>query len=187
VPNHFAALELPARPWIEPEVLKEAFHRLGAARHPDAPGGEADAFSTVNAAWQVLRDPAQRLRHLLELEGAPAASTQIPPTLADTFMSLAALRRRLDDFVKRQAAASGALAKALLASERTDLGLDLRSTLTQLDECIAQALQEVRAIDAAWPARDAATITRLAISQQSLAFLGKWSDQLREALYRLGA
>jgi curved DNA-binding protein CbpA len=188
VPNHFAILELPARPWLEPDAVKAAFHRLGATRHPDAPAGDADAFAAANAAWQILRDPVQRLRHLLELEGAPApsASAQIPPTLADTFMTLAKLRRTLDDFAKREAAATGVLARALLAGERATLERDLRTALADLDESIAEALAEVRALDAVWPQRHAATLARLAAWQQALAFLGKWSDQLREALFDLG-
>ncbi len=169
-------------------MLKDAFHRLGSAHHPDAAGGNGDAFAAVNTAWQVLRDPAQRLRHLLELEGAsPASSAQIPPTLADTFMSIAALRRGLEDFLQKDAAATGALAKALLAGERASLERNLRQALTRLGESNTQTLEEVRAIDAVWSNRDAAKLARLADLQQSLAFSGKWSDQLREALFKLGA
>ncbi len=187
VPNHFAALELPARPWIEPAVLKEAFHRLGATRHPDAPGGNAESFAAVNAAWQTLRDPARRLRHLLDLEGEapPSQATPIPPALTETFMNLASLRQKTDGFLSRKAAASGPLAQALLAGERAALERDHSTAVAQLDESVTQALDVVRTIDAAWPERDAATYARLATAQQSLAFLGKWSDQLREALFQL--
>jgi hypothetical protein len=189
VPNHFAVLELPARPWLELELAKAAFHRLGAARHPDAPGGSADAFAAVNAAWQILRDPARRLRHLLELLGAEtAASTpQIPPALADLFMEMAPLPRKADDFRRRLAAADGALAKALLAAERHTLQHDLQHTLARLDALARESLAEIRAIDAVWEQRDAAALAGLSAAQQTLAFTSKWSDQLREALFQLGA
>jgi curved DNA-binding protein CbpA len=188
VSNHFATLELPVRPWLEPDQLQAAFHRLGAARHPDRAGGSAEAFAAVNAAWQTLRDPARRLHHVLELEGVttPEGASPIPSALADAFMSLAALRRRLEDFGKRHAAATGTLARALLAVERAALERELRTALAGLEEDTARALEEVRTLDAAWPERDDATLLRLATVQPSLAFLGKWSDQLREALFQLG-
>jgi curved DNA-binding protein CbpA len=181
-------LELPARPWIEPEELKAAFHRLGAARHPDQPGGGAEAFAAVNAAWQTLRDPALRLRHLLELEGVshPSGSVPIPPALANTFMTLAPLRGKVDAVLRQPSPASGTLAEALRTSERATLQREMQTVLASIDQTIANCVNEVRALDATWPARTASTLARLAELQQSLAFAGKWSAQLREALFQLG-
>jgi len=189
VPDPFAILGLPARPWLDAAALQSAFHRLGALHHPDSPGGATAAFAAVNSAWQALRDPAQRLRHLLEIHGhtPTAGAAAIPPALADTFMGLAALRTALDRFLARHTAASGALAQALLASERTDLTRRLREALAHLEASRAQSHDTLRALDAAWDARDATTLAHLATLQQSLAFQGKWSDQLREGLFQLGA
>lgn len=178
---------MPRRPWLDADALKSAFHRLGAAAHPDTSGGDAGRFAEVNSAWQTLRDPAQRLRHLLELEGAPPSghSTPIPPALADLFMHIAGLRRELDAFSQREAAASGALAKALLAADRAALTTKLKDAAAKIETHLQDALTEVRAIDSEWKSHATTTLARLGELQQALAFLGKWQDQLREALYAL--
>ena len=189
MPDHFATLALPRRPWLEPESVKDAFHRIGAARHPDSPGGDAETFATVNAAWQALREPATRLRHLLELEypAALAASAPIPAGLAEDFMRMARLRRSLDDFLRREKAATGALEKALLAGERSTLAQQLNTELAKLEATHQTALADLRALDAGWPTRDETTAAPLAALQQQFAFLTKWIGQLREGLFQLGA
>src|SRR3954470_3279450 len=100
--DHFATLGQRRRPWLDPEELKQAFHRLTAEQHPDK-AGEGSAFADVNAAYTVLRDPVLRLRHLLELDcaDAPSDSGAIPEKLADTFMRVATLRRAIDSFVQQ--------------------------------------------------------------------------------------
>ena len=181
--DHFAMLQQSRRPGLDAAALKDTFHRLSAQRHPDTAGGDADSFAALNAAWQVLREPASRLRHLIEMEapGLLARPVQIPPALADTFMRIAALRRTLDDFRKRHAAASTPLARALLAGEQRTLKTDLESALADLDTAHEHALTELRALDATWPA----SLDALAALHQQLAFLSKWSTDLRESLFIL--
>ena len=181
--DHFATLQQSRHPWLDAAALKDAFQRLGAQRHPDTAGGDADAFAALNAAWQTLREPASRLRHLLELE-APyllARPAQIPPALADSFMRIATLRRTLEDFRKRHSAASTPLARALLAADQHALKSGLESALADLDTAHEQALAELRELDVEWPAR----LDALAALHQQLAFLAKWSGQLRESLFQL--
>ena len=181
--DHFATLQQSRRPWLDAAALKDAFHRLGAQRHPDTAGGDADSFAALNAAWQTLREPASRLRHLIELE-APDILTrpsQIPPALADSFMRIAALRRTLEDFRKKHSAASTPLSRALLAAEQHTLQRDLEASLADLEAAHERALAELRALDAAWPA----AFDLLAALHQQLAFLAKWSTQLRESLFHL--
>ncbi len=69
--DHFAELGQPRRPSLDADALKDHFHRLTAEHHPDI-AGDGGRFTTLNAAYTVLREPAARLRHLLELD-APAA------------------------------------------------------------------------------------------------------------------
>src|SRR5438046_1855915 len=105
--DHFAILEQPRRPWLDPESLKDAFHRLSTMLHPDVRGtGDAARFAALNSAYSVLREPASRVRHLLELT-APAALAANPPPpieLGDLFVHLAALRRRFDEALAKQKA-----------------------------------------------------------------------------------
>ena len=181
--DHFATLQQSRGPWLDAAALKDSFHRLGAQRHPDTAGGDAESFAALNAAWQTLREPATRLRHLLELEAPDllARTAQIPPALADTFMRIAALRRTLEDFRKRHSAASTPLARALLAAEQHAVKTDLESALADLDTAHERALAELRALDTAWPT----SLDPLAALHQQLAFLAKWSTQLRESLFQL--
>jgi curved DNA-binding protein CbpA len=185
-PDHFAVLGQPRRPWLPPDELKETFHRTTAATHPDVSGND-QAASAVNAAFAVLRDPASRLRHLLELEHPEilAQQSNVPAALAETFLRLATLRRAVGAFVEQQAATGSALGQALRASERFSLQHDVEKEQRLLEAAHAHCLEQLEALDAAWEKRDASTVERAAALQQELAYLAKWSWQLRECLFQL--
>ena len=189
MPDHFAALAQPRRPWLDPDALRESFHRAAAQHHPDAAGGGDVLFAALNAAHTILREPATRLRHLLELEApeAPSRAVQIPPPLAELFMQLAGHHRALGSFRQKESAAASPLARALLATEKSALLRSLETALAQLDDAHADALTELRALDAAWDARDSAALESLAALQARFAFLAKWSAQLREDVFKLRA
>src|SRR3954451_22981006 len=122
--DHFVTLALPRRPWLDADALKEWFHRTTAELHPDVVGrGDAERFAEINVAYNTLREPAGRLRHLLEL-GAPEQLSRpqsIPNELADFFMRLAGLRHTLDAFAQKESAAESALSRALLSEEKLGL------------------------------------------------------------------
>ncbi|EDY18822.1 heat shock protein DnaJ domain protein [Chthoniobacter flavus Ellin428] len=186
--DHFTILAQLRRPWFDEDVLKEAFHRATAQQHPDVVGGSGDEASALNAAYAVLRDPAARLRHLLELEWpntAPAA-IGIAPELADLFGKIAALRQAGAALAKKEAAAQSPLARALLVGDRAAQRKELETILVALGGAEAAAREELRAVDAEWETRDEATRAALAALQQRFAFLAKWQAQLREDLFRLG-
>ena len=175
VTDHFAAFDLPRAPWLDAEELKERFHRLSAQRHPDAPGGSGVAFEQLNAAWQILREPAARLRHYLELEhpGALIANAQPPAELADLFMDIAAFRQDAQRFATRKAAATSPLTRALIEPER----VALRGRLESLAAGIAARLDAITIR----LRKEAPTPEELAHLLTSLVFLGKWAPQLSES------
>ena len=175
VTDHFAAFDLPRAPWLDADELKEKFHRLSAQRHPDAPGGSGLAFEQLNAAWQILREPAARLRHYLELghPGALSTNAQPPAALADLFMDIASFRQDAQRFATRKAAATSPLSRALLEPER----VALRSRVESLAIGIAARIEEITI-----RLRDGKlTPEGLARLLTSLVFLGKWSPQLSES------
>lgn len=42
--------------------VKAAYRRAAKKAHPDAPGGSREAFLSVKAAYELLRDPDRRRR-----------------------------------------------------------------------------------------------------------------------------
>lgn len=186
--DQFALLGQPRRPWLPAEELKETFHRTTATQHPDKTGNH-EAAAELNAAFATLRDPAARLRHLLELEHPEALEqrTEIPSALAETFLRLATLRRAVDAFKQQLSSASSPLAQALLSSERFALQHDVEKELRLLDAAHARGLEAVEVLDAAWAQRTPETVRAAAALQQELSYLAKWSWQLREALFQLQA
>jgi DnaJ-domain-containing protein 1 len=189
MPDHFAILAQPRRPWLDEGALKEAFHRATAQQHPDVAGGSGDDASALNAAYAVLRDPAARLRHLLELEwpGAPSIQPGIAAELTDLFGRVAALRQAGTALAKKEIAAQSPLARALLAGDQATHRAALDDAVAVLSSAEHAAQEELSMIDSAWDVRDEATRAALIALQQRFAFLAKWQAQLREDLFRLGA
>ena len=74
--DYFALLRTPRRPWLDADSIKQTFFTLSAELHPDrvhtADAAEKhtanERSAELNAAYQCLREPRERLRHLLELE-----------------------------------------------------------------------------------------------------------------------
>jgi curved DNA-binding protein CbpA len=186
--DHFALLGQPRRPWLEEAALKDAFHRATVQQHPDVAGGSGAAAAAVNAAYAVLRDPATRLRHLLELEWpeSAAAPAAIAPELAELFGKIAALQQAGAALKKKAASAQSPLSHALLAGEKAGYRRDLETALATLAGAEASASEQLRAFDVVWDQGDHATRDELAAVQQRFAFLAKWQAQLREALFQWG-
>src|SRR5690349_21762633 len=97
--DFFALLNEPRRLWLNPDELKAKFLALSSEVHPDRVhnAGEAEKraaqqrYSDLNAAYQCLRKPSERLKHLLELEmGAKLSQVQtFPSQLMDLSLQVA--------------------------------------------------------------------------------------------------
>ncbi|MDB6149865.1 MAG: hscB [Chthoniobacter sp.] len=188
--DHFAALDQPRRPWIDPSALKDHFHSLTATLHPDIPlTGDATRFAMLNGAYQVLREPASRLRHFLELErsGPSGDRPAVPASIASRFMTIAALRQAFETFMGEQHKASHALQRALLAPQRIDLEKQIAVVLNDLESVAQQAMDDLRAADAGWATDRVAALPRLAELQAQFAYLSKWIAQLQEMRFALEA
>jgi curved DNA-binding protein CbpA len=188
--DHFATLARTRRPWLDAEVLKEEFHRRSTTLHPDVPGtGDATRFAELNAAYAVLREPATRLRHLLELlDPAALKGIAAPPVeLGEEFMVLAGLSRRLDKSREQRAGASAPLALALLAGGEADLRDEFSALLRRVESATHLVLEEVRMLDATWSGTDPTELEALARCAHRLAYLTRWLAQTREVLFKLGA
>ena len=189
----FALLGEPRRPDLDPERIKETFHRRSRTEHPDqqdASLGGADAsFAQLNLAQTTLRDPKTRLRHLLELEFPTvrlAGPSTVPPTLADLFAPIHGLLREIDTLLSKKSAAPSALARALLGREEWTLRERAETALAEVAALHAATLADLQTFDATWEPRPSDAAAHLHDLYQRFSYLSRWAEQLRERLFVLG-
>jgi hypothetical protein len=174
----FAELGLPRSPVVDEAALARQFDALSRLRHPDA-GGETAAFARLAESRRLLSSPALRLRHLLDLEHPGAAlDGPLAPELMDLFATLGPALREAQDLERRKAAASSALARALLAPEE----MCSREALELAATTLAQRLEAIVDASRSWDG----TPSPLGAWAREAAFLEKWQAQVRDALTRLG-
>jgi len=174
----FDLLGLPRRPLLSEEEIGTAYRKLAGKLHPDQEGGNELLFRELGEAAAILRNPAQRLR---ELSSSPSGS-QLPTKADELFPKIASMLKQADNLIEKQAAASNALAKALLAAPLKNLRTDLDSTLNQLQEWRISLDQELAELDIRWPEYDPNAISLLA---DAYAYASRWESQLRERMLSL--
>jgi curved DNA-binding protein CbpA len=195
--DYFALLQQPRRPWLEEELVKQQFLALSGEAHPDRihsatmeeKAAATQRFTELNAAFNCLKEPRARLRHLVELElgHKPGDLKQVPGELAEAFMKIAATSRITEKLISEKARIQSPLLQADFF-EKLQPHLD---TLEQLQRDVAilhaAALERLRALDAAWQdSRDHQTILlSLEDLAQVLGFHVRWRAQLQEAQFRL--
>src|SRR5262245_42442101 len=111
--DNFCLLEEPRRPWIDPDSLKQKFLKFSAAVHPDrvhnTSAAEKDSanrrYAELNAAYNCLREPRDRLLHLIEIEAGakPRDIQRIPPGTMDLFVEVGQTCRDTDSFLAEKA------------------------------------------------------------------------------------
>lgn len=201
VSDYFSLLGEPRRPWLDAEALKQKFHALSVGTHPDrfhaAPGsGRLDAerrYAELNAAWQCLREPKERLRHLIELEtGArPAEIQQVPSELTVQFFDVGRLFREAGAFLDERSRSVSPLIRA----QFYERGAEWTERLQALQQVITtrrdNLLAELKAMNSSWesaqsqPDRKSSLLNRLEEIYRLLGYYGRWSDQLQEKIVQL--
>lgn len=186
--DHFEVLSLPHLAVLSEDDLHRAYADKSRIAHPDHGGSEQHA-TEVNAAYEVLRSPETRLKHLLELlapEQAKAWRTvPLDESMMQVFSQLGAALEKSGKFLEKKHKTRSALAKALLTNEE----MRHRDNL----ETIGMALAEQRvAMEGGLPALDLElrsatddTWRKLAAMQARFSYLGKWQTQIRERLLQL--
>ncbi len=191
-------------PWIDADSLKEKFLRRSSEFHPDRfhgmPAAEKEAataeYADLNAAFALLREPRDRLAHLLQLErGTPPRDIQrIPPGTMDLFIEVGQLCRDVDTHL----AASAGADSPMLRLGRLRAGLEWVERLTALQRRInAQRdvlTDEVRGLNLVWadappigaPERaERLPLERLEEIYRVLSYAMRWTGQIQERLTRL--
>jgi curved DNA-binding protein CbpA len=198
----FALLDEPRRPWLEPEELKQKFLALSAEFHPDRlpaateeqKRAAQDRYAGINAAYQKLKEPKERLAHLLELElGVKLPDIQkIPADLMNLFFKVSNLCREADAFLNEKASVSS----PLLQIGIFERGQEWTGRLSELQQQILaqreQLLVELRELDERWePARKPESperepmLRRLEEIYRLLGYYGRWTGQIHERIARI--
>lgn len=198
MPDYFALLGEPRRPWLEPEALKSKFLALAAAAHPDKQNaaGEAEKlaanrrYADLNAAYHCLTDPKLRLLHLLELElGAkPAEVQQIPPALADLFAEVAAICRNADAFLAEKNKATSPLLQVQLFERAQEWVERLRGLQTKLAGLHGTLIEELQSLDVSWTTRAdqrATCLNRMEELYRLFGYFNRWNTQIQERIVQL--
>ncbi len=217
----FALLGEARRPWVETEPLKQKFLLLCAAAHPDrlAQGSESDKkgaedrCAELNAAYNRLRDPKERLRHLLELErGAePCRVQSVPGELMAVALAVGKICRETDAFLVEKRTVRSPLLQVQLFQRSQHCLEQLQTLQAQLNSRWDELMRELKTIDARWQAAErhsgeadsdqsrqgpgaepgsgqaarTATLEALEKLQRLFSFHSRWGAQIQERLVRL--
>jgi curved DNA-binding protein CbpA len=185
VPDHFAILGVPRQPWFAPEELKERFLRLSAEAHPDKASNttaikdEAQReFQAINEAYNVLRHPRSRLRHLLELEGVAKSGhiENVPALALELFAPIAAVTKQAEALLKEKAAANSPMLKAQFFQKAMPCVDALHEMQQQAQSRLAEMDAEIQQLNPSWRA----SLPRLTEIAAALGFIERWNAQLQE-------
>ena len=191
--DYFALLDQPRAPWLDPDQLKETYHRKTLRTHPDvhprSPGAAAaDAtFASLNEAYQVLQDPKRRLHHLLTLAGAaPSSADQtVPAPLQDLFPRIGELTQRSNLLLEKARSTSNALSRSLLKPELLEVQQETQELRGTIQGLADGSLEQLRTINADWDENSTEQIEALTKLYFAFAYLTRWSKQLDELTFQL--
>jgi curved DNA-binding protein CbpA len=202
VTDYFAILGLPRRVWLQEETVKAAFLKLSAQAHPDrVHTGHAEnreeagnRFAEANAANSCLRNPRERVLHLLELNGhgKPANVQNVPAAALELFAPVAELTRGVEAFLSQKAKATSPMVQAQFFQRALEWTDKIKKIQTLLLSRTADVEQQLKLIDTelapeAQPLQSFpdGTANRLHELAATLGFLQKWQAQLQEKLVTL--
>jgi len=198
--DHFALLNEPRRPWLEPEALKQKFLTLSAAVHPDRVHNLGDAeraaaqehYTQLNAAYTCLREPKERLRHLLELErgSLPKDVQRIPTDLMDLSLEIGRACRQTDVFLTEKNKVTSPLLKVQFfeqGQEQTEKLLALQQKIQRRRE---RLLEELVRLDGEWVAVPGTTgrvplLEPIEELYRLLSYFARWNSQVQERIAQL--
>jgi curved DNA-binding protein CbpA len=204
VHDHFALLNQPRQPWLDPEQVQASFVALSGELHPDRvhnapPETREEAtrrFAQLNAACQCLKDSKERLRHLLELERGVKveALERLPFAESDFYFQLGRLCREVDQFLNQRVNRSSPLLAVRWFEEAMRWKGRLDEQLAVVHGRRAGLESQMRELNAAWEAAPELLgneraahlpLARLEELYRELSYLARWSDQLRERVTQL--
>jgi curved DNA-binding protein CbpA len=202
-PNHFELLDQPRRPWLDPDELKAKFLSLSGSCHPDrvhdASAAEKqsaqDRYAALNAAYNALREPKDRIAHVLQLEqgSKPGDVQKIPSAAMDLFMKIGNTLREVDAFLNQRSQISSPLIRAQSFEKAMDYTDELNQLQQSLNKTRDDLHAELHAMNQAWEVAPkygtertgALPLTRLEEIYRALSFLARWTNQVQQRIIQL--
>lgn len=197
--DQFALLREPRRPWIDPEELKSKFLTLSANMHPDRVHGASEKekleanqrYSELNAAYNCLREPRNRLLHLLELEleRKPETIQPAPRRTMNLFLEVGQICQQVDAFLAERAKITTPILK-MQSFEKAMAWTDQLNALQKTIQAQSNTLlEELKALNAPWESapppgtkgrREMLPLERLESVYRELSYLTRWAGQIQE-------
>ncbi len=176
----FRELDLPRRPGHPESEIKTAFLERAKTLHPDRQTGDAKKFESLRAAYDLLKNPATRLRHLITLETGQSPKTAPPTGHFELFSAVCQIVEQTRTALPEATRASNSLARSLAAVQLAKLikaASEIASRLDVMEQNLSSRLAD---LDASWPQLEAA-----ATLASDFAFTAKCRHQLSECLFEL--
>ncbi len=196
--DYFKLLEQPRRPWLDADLLKQTFLARSAQLHPDrvhnAPEAERHAagerYAELNTAYQCLREPKERLRHLLELESGARSPDiqQVPPELTESFFEIGRLCREADGLIAEKEKTTSPILQARVFAQGAERTEQLMAMQQKIGGHREQLMTELKALNAAWESPVAGAslpLARLEEVRRLLGYFSRWSEQIQERIVKL--
>jgi hypothetical protein len=180
----FAVFGVNRRPLIDESVLKETYLRLAADRHPDASSGDDEEFQLIQEAYKTLREPAARLRHLLELAFPDFRRDggQVPH--AELFLRAGRAVQAARAVWQRFERTSSALARALLSPEIAEALRQIRAASGLVQRAEDDLTRQLEDLNSRWPDVSPDELSALATA---FRFVSRWKSQLSEWEFQLSS
>ena len=200
--DYFALFNEQRRPWFDPDALKQKFLGLSAEVHPDRVHNATEQekraaqerYTLLNAAYNCLREPKERLLHLLELErGAKPQQVQnIPSDLMDLSLEVSRLCREADRVIAEKAKATSPLLKVQVFEKAQQCTEKLFGLQNELGARYNEFANELKDIDRHWQegrssvaATPSSLTDRLEELYRLFSFFTRWRAQIQERIVQL--
>jgi len=196
--DYFILLNEPRRPWLDPEVLKEKFLALSATVHPDRVHNLGDAeraaaqerYTGLNAAYNCLREPKDRLKHLLELElGAlPKDIQRIPSELMDLSLEVGKACREADAFLAEKVKVTSPLLQVSFFERGQTFVETLQNLQRSVNTLNERLSEELKRIDTEWESgaeTRKSLLPRIEELHRLFSYFARWNGQIQERVVRL--
>jgi DnaJ-domain-containing protein 1 len=186
--DFFALLEQPRQPWLDPAALKQKYHQLTRAAHPDVPSCESSTeFASINEAYRTLLDPKLRIHHLLALEAAKPSERNcvVPEELQELFLKIGSLTQNSQRLLEQFGNTKSELSRSLLKADLLDLQRQAQECLEQSRASHENCVAELHQLNTLWNTNEQQAIIGLNVLHDRIAYLSRWIAQLEEMQFQL--